>query len=50
MTSDEVVALDLRAASGDLVAARQCRWLATHPEGAQTAEDAVEETALGLAV
>ena len=49
MTGPEaIIDRDLRAAAGDLDAARQARYLAKHPDGPQTAEEWVEASTLGL--
>lgn len=48
MSPAEMIDLDLRAAAGDLDAARQARWHATHPDGPIDAADWAEATTLGL--
>lgn len=48
MSPADLISLDLRAAAGDGVAARQARWLDQHPTGAQTAEEWAEASALGF--
>lgn len=46
MTTEELLALDVRAAAGDADAARLVRWAERHPHGADSVEDVVEATAL----
>ena len=46
--AEQVIDLDLRAAAGDRDAARQARWLASHPDGPIDAADWAEATTLGL--